>query len=154
MRKSSRESLSKNRDRKSATRARLTSLRCATERPRVCLMTKGRKFPTAQRSKSPLVRSKADESSPRPKAQRSALFRMTYKSRVYIMRTQDHARERLPSLLRLIRLRSILSKTGLQVLQWLRDPCKSAKAADGSKVSMYDERLTSLHRAQDWEVCK
>ena len=29
-------------------------------------------------------------------------------------------------------------ETGLQVLQWLRDPCKSAKAADGSKVSMYD----------------
>ena len=26
----------------------------------------------------------------------------------------------------------------MQVLQWLRDPCKSAKAADGSKVSMYD----------------
>ena len=40
-------------------------------------------------------------------------------------------------------------ETGLQVLQWLRDPCKSAKAADGSKVSMYDERLTSLHRAQN-----
>ena len=108
-------------------------------------MTKGRKSPTAQRLRSPLVRSKADK---------SPLLRMTYKSRTHIMRAQDHARERLPSLLRLIRLRSMPIETGLQVLQRLRDPCKSANAADGSKVSMYDERLTSLHRAQDWEVCK
>ena len=111
-------------------------------------MTKGQKSPTAQRFKSPLVRSKADESAPRPKAQRSALYRMTYKSRVYIMRAQDHARERLPSLLRLIRLRSMPIETGLQVLQRLRDPCKSAKAADGSKVSMYDGKADeSLPRA-------
>ena len=113
-----------------------------------------RKSHTAQRLKSPLVRSKADESAPRAKAWKSPLLRMTYKSCTRIMRAQDHARERLPSLLRLIRLRSMPIETGLQVLQSLRDPCKSANAADGRKVSTYDERLTSLHRAQDWEVCK
>ena len=66
-----------------------------------------------------------------PKGSKVCTFRMTYKSRVYIMRTQDHARERLQSLLRLIRLRSMPIETGLQVLQRLRDPCKSANAADG-----------------------
>ncbi|MBO6032898.1 MAG: hypothetical protein J6Q22_15790 [Prevotella sp.] len=45
-------------------------------------------------------------------------------------------------------------ETGLQVLQWLRDPCKSAKAADGSKVSMYDGKADESPRAKDWEVCK
>ena len=122
--KSSRKSLSKNRDEKSATRARLTSLLRTTERPRVSYMTKGRKSPTAQRLRSPLVRSKADK---------SPLLRMTYKSRTHIMRAQDHARERLPSLLRLIRLRSMPIETGLQVLQRLRDPCKSAMRLTAQK---------------------
>lgn len=120
--KSSRKSLSQ-KTRRKVCHARKADESSTHDRATASLhMTKGRKSPTAQRLRSPLVRSKADK---------SPLLRMTYKSRTHIMRAQDHARERLPSLLRMIRLRSMPIETGLQVLQRLRDPCKSANAADG-----------------------
>ena len=154
MRKSSRESLSQNRDRKSATLARLTSLQCATERPRVCLMTKGRKSPTAQRLKSPLVRSKVDGLH---RAQRLKGLHFSddlYVSRVHNARTRPRARKAAKS----------IAVDKVEVYAYRKPACKSyncyatlaslLKRLTAQKSPYMTERLTTLPRAKDWEVCK
>lgn len=79
---------------------------------------------------------------------------MTYKSRVYIMRTQDHARKVAKS----------IAVDKVEVYAYRKPACKSyngyatlaslLKRLTAQKSPYMTERLTSLHRAQDWEVCK